>query len=395
MKSLFWLIILATAATLTALGAWGNGGYVLLVLPPWRVELSLNFLPILLAVTFLAFYGLLRAYSLLRQLPAQARSYQQHRQLLQAHQTLFLANRLLFEGRVGQALKKATEAYLAGAPKGLTSLIAARAAQRMRNRHLVEPWVERAIQDDPESLAAALMLQAETQIDQHRFEEALQTLEKLQKNAGRHFAALRLELRARQGIGDWENALRLARQLEKREAISAQHAHTIQLKAHQEIVREWGKDAASLLRYLRKVPEAEKSPLLVKIAAQTLSQMDAGTEAEKLLESLLDEQPDGPWHQELVTLYGKLPGKDLTRRIARAEDWLVRQPRDAGLLYSLGFLCQQQRLWGKAQSYFEAALSIAETPEIHLALAQLFEQIERSPLATAHYRAAALLGQSN
>ncbi|MEY4591373.1 MAG: hypothetical protein RIR18_268, partial [Pseudomonadota bacterium] len=318
MKSLFWLILLAAGATAAAIGALGNGGYALLVLPPWRIEVSLNFLPILLVAAFFAFHAVLRAYSLLRQLPTQARNYQQHRQLLQSHQTLFLANRLLFEGRVGQALKKASEAYLAGAPKGLASLIAARAAQRMRNRDLVEPWVERAIKDDPDSAAAALMLLAETQIDQHRFEAALQTLEKLQKSVGRHFAAQRLEMRARQGLDDWHNALRLARQLEKREAITEQHARTIQIKAHQEIVRRWEKDASSLLTYLRKIPEDEKSPQLVQIAAVALSQMAADTAAEKLLESWLDEQADGPWHNELVALYGKLPGQDVTRRIARA-----------------------------------------------------------------------------
>jgi HemY protein len=189
MKTLLWLILLALAATVTAMGALNNGGYVLFVLPPWRVEIALNFLPILLVVVFLGFYALLRAYDLIRQLPAQARAYQENRQLMQSHQTLFLANRLLFEGRAGQALKKASEAYLSGAPKGLASLIAARAAQRMRNRELVEPWVERAIQDDPESQASALMLLAETQIEQHRFDEAIQTLEKLQKSAGRHYRA--------------------------------------------------------------------------------------------------------------------------------------------------------------------------------------------------------------
>lgn len=391
MKSLLWLVLLAVTATATAVLAYGNGGYALLVLPPWRVEISLNLLPIVLILAFGLFYLMLRTYSLLHQLPGRARAYQEQRQDRAAHEALMTANRLLFEGRVGQALKKASEAYLAGASCGLASLIAARAAQRMRNTSLVEPWVERARRDDPECEAAALMLLAETQIDQGRHQEALGTLKQLQGKAGRHFAALRLELRARQAVGDWDAVLRLARQLEKREAISSQYAQTMKQKSHLETLRHWDKDASALLAYLRKIPKEEKHPQIIRAAALTLRDLEANLEAQTLLENLLDEPHDAVWHETLVLLYGRLVGGDIPRRISRAEGWLKRTPRDAALLHCLGQLCQQQRLWGRAESYFEAALSICETPATHLALAELLEQLNRPEVAQPHYRAAALL----
>lgn len=391
MKALIWLILLLSAAALVAVGALGHGGYALLVVPPWRIEISLNFLPVILVVAFLLFYAFLRTYAILRGLPDQARAYQQQRRKEQAYETLFLANRLLFEGRVGQALKKASEAYLAGAPKGLSSLIAARAAQRMRHRNLVQPWVERAIEDDREVQAAALMLLAETELDQRQYDAALLTLKKLQKSAGRHLAALRLELRAQQGLGNWEEVIRLARQLAKREAISESHALAVFQKAHHQIVSAWGRGAKALLAYLRSIPEQEKSPQLIQSAALALSRISADREAEELLEQWLDEQIGGPWHDDLVMLYGKLQSHDITRKIARAESWLKRQPKDASLLHVLGLLCVRQRLWGKAQSYFEAALSIQESSETYLALAQLHEQLERPELAARQYRQAALM----
>jgi HemY protein len=64
------------------------------------------------------------------------------------------------------------------------------------------------------------------------------------------------------------------------------------------------------------------------------------------------------------------------------------------LLHTLGRLCEQQRLWGKSQSYFEAALSVRETAETHLALAQLLERLDRTDAAQPHYRAAALLSHT-
>jgi len=87
-------------------------------------------------------------------------------------------------------------------------------------------------------------------------------------------------------------------------------------------------------------------------------------------------------------LYAECIGGDLVGRIAQAEKWLAQQPRDATLLLTLGRLCCQQQLWGKAQSYFEASLAVEPKRAAHLELAQLFNQQEKSALAIRHYQAA-------
>ena len=43
MRSLFWLLALAAIAVGLAIAGRYNEGYVLLVMPPWRAEVSLNF----------------------------------------------------------------------------------------------------------------------------------------------------------------------------------------------------------------------------------------------------------------------------------------------------------------------------------------------------------------
>ena len=59
MKALAWLLLLFAAAVGVVWGASSNGGYVLLVLPQWRVELSLNFTILLLGVLFAVSLGVL------------------------------------------------------------------------------------------------------------------------------------------------------------------------------------------------------------------------------------------------------------------------------------------------------------------------------------------------
>ena len=65
---------------------------------------------------------------------------------------------------------------------------------------------------------------------------------------------------------------------------------------------------------------------------------------------------------------------------------MLKRPHDASLLLALGRLCQQQRLWGKAQSYFEASLALGPSPQAHLELARLFDQLERTEEANVHFR---------
>lgn len=53
---------------------------------------------------------------------------------------------------------------------------------------------------------------------------------------------------------------------------------------------------------------------------------------------------------------------------------------------ALGRLCDKQGLWGKAQSYLEACVSVAPDSEAHIALAQHLEKIDKYDEACRHYR---------
>ena len=89
--------------------------------------------------------------------------------------------------------------------------------------------------------------------------------------------------------------------------------------------------------------------------------------------------------QSSAELYGECPEDDAIRQIERAEGWLKSHPNDASLLLALGKLCAHCGLWGKAQNYLEASLSVEPSYTAHLALAGLYEKISRSEPAKHHY----------
>lgn len=394
MRGLFWVVALFAVAVAVALGARLNDGYLLFVVPPWRVEVSLNLFALLLFGLFVAFYAAMRVTLATFGLPKRVRDYRARRQRDQAGQVFQDAVRLLFEGRFGQAMKRAGEAHGAGTAPGLSALIAARAAQRMREPEKQQYWLEHARNDDPRTEAATLMLDAEMANEERRFSDALDALGRLQGKLGRHIAALRLELRARQGSGDWDGVLKLVRQLAKRDALPPEVVVEIRTQAHLANIAKRRSDQGQLVAYLRGLPEEERGRRVSLAAAKALTALNAEGEAQKLIEASLDKPGGDAWQSELAAIYGRLSGGEQTARIAKAEGWLHNHPGDAVLLLALGRMCQRQRLWGKAQSYLEASLSVRATQEAHLALARLLDELDKADEANQHYRASAQLNAS-
>ena len=385
MRSLFWLLALFALGATLALGARFNDGYVLFVLPPWRAELSLNLLFVLFFVAFVMFYLVVRMVLSLVTVPGRVVEYQARQGREKSFRLFQDAFRLLFEGRYGQALKRAREAHDGGAAPGLAALIAARAAQRMRLPDEQDRWLTEATRIDPQIQSARWMLEAEMHLDNRRFVDALAALDHLQRAAGRHIAALRVELRARQGAGHWSEALRIARQLEKRDALPVEVAREVKARAHHELLGAKSSDTRALLGYLREIPTDEMQSRHARAAAEALLALDAHDEAAHVIEGQLERE----WDDELVALYGHCQGGALSERIARAERWLLGRTGDASLLLALGRLCVAWRLWGKAQSYLEASLALRPTRDAHLALASLFDSLQRTADADRHFRLAA------
>lgn len=383
MRGLLWLLALCAVAVGVSLAARVNDGYLLLIVPPYRIEIALSLAIILFFTLFVLVYLSFRTIGLTLSLPGRVGAFRARRRREKAVASLHETIRLLFEGRYSLALKKAGEVYAAGQAPGLAALLAARAAQRLGEPEKEQEWLGRV--DDPRLDPARLMLEADIAIERGDFREAVTVLHALQNIAGRHIAALRLELRAQQGCGNWQEVLRLARLLEKREALLPELAQEIKTQAHQESIRQQRADKGQLLDYLHQVPAKERSAALTHTSCEALLEHGVDDEAQRMIEKQLDVQ----WDSELVRLYGQVRVGDLTPCIARAEKWLPQHPDDAQLLLSLGRLCLAQRLWGKAQIYLEASLSLDDQRAVRLELARLFEQTDRWDEAMPHYRAAA------
>ena len=390
MRGLLWLLgLFALAAALAVAGRY-NEGYALLVWPPYRVQISLNLLILLLLGGFVAIYSLSRLVARTMALPRAVQQFRARKSRERASQAIYDAVRLRIEGRFGQALKQATAAYEAGEAPGLAALLAARAAHSLRDQDRYRFWLGKAAAHDNEVRLARIMTEAKLAVEDRRFDEAAERIADLQAGGQRHIAALRLALRTAQAKGNWSEAVRVVRQLVKVKALTAEQADPVKRRAHQEGLRQRAGDALALNAYWQDMPRDEQrdSRLVAELARALIASGDSAG-AQKAIESQLALG----WDSTLADIYGRCEGGDIRARLIKAEEWLKREPRDPLLLLTLGRLCVQSQLWGKAESYLDASLAIAPGWEAHVELAHLAERISRTDDANRHYRAAAELSR--
>lgn len=88
MRWSLWLLIIFVLATGAALLVATNQGYVLIVRPPYRLEISLNFLIVLIVLAFILLHLILRLIHYIQRLPASVRVYRETERLKASHAAL-------------------------------------------------------------------------------------------------------------------------------------------------------------------------------------------------------------------------------------------------------------------------------------------------------------------
>ncbi|HZV98039.1 MAG TPA: heme biosynthesis protein HemY [Methylophilaceae bacterium] len=383
MRWLFWILLILALAVGVSLLAGSNEGYVLIVRPPYRLELSLNFLIVLIVLSFVLLHLGLRLINYTRRLPASVRAYKQNERLKQGHAALLESMHAMVEGRYAAAQKASAKALELGEDAGLSALIAARAAHKLKHKSQRDYYLAEAERHAPEASIARLLMQAELLLDDRLYSQALHVLQQLEKIEPNHPPALRLELKVQLRLNNWEQVLTILRKLEKRDALESWQIREMRQQAHQHLIKRYAQDLEALTAYWQKMPEEDRlNTRLAYTAAQSFIELGAGNQAAEVIEMSLTKG----WDSELAGLLGDSISDNPQKRLQQAEHWLLSHEGDANLLLALGNMCARLNLWGKAQSYLEASISVKPTAAAHLALARMLESRGDSEAALEHYR---------
>ena len=385
MKYLAWIIgLFAVAVALAILSH--NPAYVLLVYPPYRIEVSFILFIGLLLLTIAFIYGLMRMIAGVLQLPDYVRKFRSDRKQAKLRKVLNEELGAYFEGRYADSEKAAKRAIKLGDTADFHHIIAARSAHELREYKKRDAYLSEAEGKKSGDSTMRLVTTGKFRLDQHDTRGALNALQEIRDSGVKnHLGALTLELKANQQAGNWDEVLNVLYQLDKRGGIDATELSQLRQQAWLGKIRQQ-KDLTGLTYCLKSIPaDFKRRGKIAAAAARALIQYGGDTLAQQLLTDSLNAQ----WDSELVALYGDCKSGDVVAQIKQAEKWLVHNNQDAGLLLALGKLCLHQKLWGKAQNYLDASISIAPSHAAYTVLGELADRLGK-PAEALKYRQQAM-----
>jgi HemY protein len=368
------LIVGALAAHLVL----ADNGYVLINFRGYVVETSVPILALALVLGYLAVRVLVQVWRAPRRLGeswARARINYAGRQATKGYIALA-------EGRLARGERLLTRGARRSETPLLNYLAAARAAQMQGDRDRRDSWLRMACEQEPAARDAVLLTQAELQLEDGQYGEALASLNRVRERHPTHAQALKLlgELHYRRKA--WQPLAELLPLLRRHGNVPAAMLDEWSVEAYDRILTETGPDRAALDRVWEEVPRhLRRDPRLTLTRARALVACGAIEDAEAEIRRTLKED----WNATLVDLYGDLAVADPAAHLKRIEAWLRERPEDAGLLLAAGRASVRHQLWGKARSYLEASLAIRPAPDTYRVLGQLMARVGEAQSASRAY----------
>ena len=133
MRAAFWILALFALAVAFTLAARLDQGYVIIVYPPWRMELSFMLALLLLAGLVILAYAMLRLAGIALNLSSDVRVWRNKRRKIKADQTFLDALRAHLDGDAQRAR--------ALADKAVDSTLAPDLLERLRRPAAADPAV--------------------------------------------------------------------------------------------------------------------------------------------------------------------------------------------------------------------------------------------------------------
>ncbi len=431
MRAALWLISLFALAAAAAWLAGNNQGTVTLFLAPYRIDLSLNLVLLVLGLVVLVVVLAQQALSALLSLPRQARSWRLQQKERAAHAAMlesisqFMAGRFLRARKAAQlALEK--EALLRDAGleldhsvslRTLAHIMVAESAHALQDRDLRQhhgqsaleaarggPSAERQTLTEGTQLRAARWL-----LDDRDADGSLKLLKSLPPATARRMVAMRLQLKAARLAGQPAQALDTTLLLAKHRAFSPATANSLV----RSLILEWlshTHDADGVQRLWTGLSAAQREmpDLAADAALRLLAVGGSAATARQWLQPVwgpLQSLSSNWTPDQLVRMVQALEASLADAQTSDARQWLARveaaqqaHPQDARWQYLAGMLCLRHQLWGKAQGLLSQAVKGLQAPALKrkawCALAELAEQRQEPMVATAAWKQAALVAQS-
>lgn len=388
MKQLIWLVVLFGLAVLLALVSKTYSGNVFITVENHMLRMNLHLFILGLIAAVVALYFCVRLLAGILSAPERMSAFGSRRQSRKAAEALNAAGLAYFEGKYQEAEQAAAKVLAnkeAGANRILALMIGAHAADQSgdaqaRARYLADI----ARLPEKQQLSRHLLL-AETALSQGDTDAADTHLKAAAQTNPRLTRLVRLQQRLAAERGDALDMLDKTDKLVRAGALGAGEAERQNRSAYSKLLG-FAQDAAGLKAALKRIPEEVKNGQMSAEIAAKYEALGLYPQAVAWVGRLYPASRNPELLPAFVGSVRYLDGHAQRKAIDTADGWLKDRPDDARLLLHLGELAYEQQLWGKAQGYLEASLTLQHSNEARLALAKVFDAANQPQLAAEQRR---------
>ncbi len=342
------------------LSDYDDPGYVLMGFGHWSLETSVVVFAVGQIIVFFILYVLFRLLGALLRLPGKMKSKGKNIKFNRSQEALISGLVDSAEGNWEKAEKTLIKhASNSGAPL-LHYLTAAKAAQSRGAIEKRDEYLRAASEKSGESDIAVGLTQAELHLSSNQFDQALNTLIKLQSIDSGHASVLKMLHQVYEKVGDWDALHKLIPSLHQNKVLMEAEVKLLETETLTHLLKEAAEtgDANEIEAMWKRIPEfIQTMQGMANVYFAAMIEAGSGEKVEEsIVKTLLNR-----WDETLLVLYGNIQTKDHKNQLQTAEQWLSVHSGNAVLLRVLGKISIKCFQLEKAEQYLTKSVAIDPT----------------------------------
>jgi len=290
------------------------------------------------------------------------------------------------EGRWKQSEATMINAAKNSDTKLINYLIAAQSAQHQNAEDRRDSYLRLAHKAEPDAKVAIGLTQAQLQLDNQQFEQALATLNDLKVKHANHPFILKLLCMTYQKLQDCNAIINLLPALTKQNVFDPIRLEQLEFESVANILEnESDKGQLESLNdaWINLPSSSRKKTENILCYAKRLIEFEQMDEAEKILKPLIKKDPT----REVLQIFGEVKSTLGSKQFSFLESWFNNHQQAPNSIYlALGKIAYNISLWGKARFYFERSLRVEPSAECFFMMAKTLQQLDDVELASECYK---------
>jgi len=357
MKRVIVLTIVLLSAGWLGLKIHHDPGYVLMSYRHTAIETTLWFAILALALFHIVLSLTFRTSHQILSMPSNIHQWIKDRSKHKAHHNTLKGIQAFMQGEWHQAEKLLLHSAKKSRYPHLNYLFAAKAASRRSHTALRDDYLKLAFDEAPDASFTVSLTQAQLQIEQKQYEQALATLKQLHQQQPQHLWVCKQLVELYTSLKEWPPLTQLLPTIKRHKLMSKDEITQLEVQAQCNLMQQTTSRQKLNDHWQASSKEAQNDTRLLKTYCQKLIELGQDKEASKKLKKHLNKQ----WDDSLLGSYSSLSLNDPKQTLLTLLPWAKKHGQSAPLLCQIGQCYLAQQLIGQAKHYLELSTQADKT----------------------------------